>query len=210
MSSAPLHVLDHPLADDALLRLRDEKTPPPAFREAVHQLTMLLGMEALRDAPRRPVRVRTPLEETDAATLAVRILVAPVLRAGLGMVDPLQTLVPDAVIGCLGFYRNEESLEPVAYYEKLPGPSDDWLPLLVDPMLATGGTAVAALDLLRKQGFPTPRMLCVIAAPEGVKAVHDRYPEVPIYAGALDRELNDVGYILPGLGDAGDRQLGTV
>ncbi|MEQ9459719.1 MAG: uracil phosphoribosyltransferase [Phycisphaeraceae bacterium] len=210
MSDPNLHVLDHPVAGDALRQLRDERTEPPAFRGAMHRLTTLLGAQALRDAPVRQLSVRTPLEKTQAVTFAKRVLISPVLRAGLGMVDPILALVPEAVVGCLGFYRDETSLEPVPYYEKLPTPAEDWLTLLVDPMLATGGTAVAAIDLLKANGFTDLRLVCALAAPEGVAAVRSKHPELPIHAGALDRQLNEKGYILPGLGDAGDRQLGTL
>ncbi|WP_428386861.1 uracil phosphoribosyltransferase [Mucisphaera sp.] len=205
-----LTVLDHPIADDAIRQLRDHRTEPPTFREAMHRLTMLLAVEALRGAPRRMMSVQTPLEVTEASTLERRVLIAPILRAGLGMVDPILRLTPDAVVGCLGFYRDEQSLEAVPYYEKLPTAQDDWLTLVVDPMLATGGTAVAALDLLVSQGFTHLHLLSAIAAPEGVATVHASHPGVPIFTGSLDRQLNDQGYILPGLGDAGDRQLGTL
>ncbi|QDU72281.1 Uracil phosphoribosyltransferase [Mucisphaera calidilacus] len=210
MHDEQLRILDHPLADDALRLMRDETTGPAAFRGALERMTTLLCVAALEDAPRQAMLVRTPLEETAAATLGGRVLIAPVLRAGLGMVDPMLRLVPDAVVGCLGFYRNEQSLQPVAYYEKLPEAGEDYTTLVVDPMLATGGTSVAALDLLKERGFPSPKLLCVIAAPEGVMAVRSVHPDVAIVAGALDRELNERGYILPGLGDAGDRQLGTL
>jgi uracil phosphoribosyltransferase len=207
-----LHVSQHPAVLHKLSILREEKTEPKKFREIVRELSWLLGYEALADARVRPVRVTTPIEETDAHELGDRIGLVPILRAGLGMVDAMLELMPTAEVWHLGLFRDERTLRPVEYYNKLPDSASVDLCLILDPMLATGGSATAAIEVLKRWGAVTPvriKLVNLIAAPEGVAAVTEAHPDVHIHCAALDRELNDRGYIMPGLGDAGDRQFGT-
>jgi len=192
--------------------LRDEGTEPKKFREVVRELSWLLGYEALADARVRPLDVRTPLETMTGHELADRIGLIPILRAGLGMVDAMLELMPTAQVWHLGLFRDERTLRPVEYYNKLPDSASVDLCLILDPMLATGGSATAAIDVLKKWGAVKPvriKLINLIAAPEGVKAVQEAHPDVEIHCAALDRGLNEKGYIIPGLGDAGDRQFGT-
>ena len=204
-----LHVSRHPAVLHKLAILRDEDTEPKKFREVVRELSWLLGYEALADARVRPVNVPTPMETTEASELADRIGLVPILRAGLGMVDAMLELMPTAQVWHLGLFRDERTLRPVEYYNKLPDSATVDLCLILDPMLATGGSATAAIDVLKRWGAVRIKLVNLIAAPEGVRAVTEAHPDVEIYAAALDRALNDHGYILPGLGDAGDRQFGT-
>ena len=213
MSLPPtLHVSSHPAVLHKLAVLRDEKTEPKKFREVVRELSWLLGYEALADARLRSLDVRTPMETMAGHELADRIGLIPILRAGLGMVDAMLELMPTAQVWHLGLFRDERTLEPVEYYNKLPDSATVDLCLILDPMLATGGSATAAIEILKRWGAVKPvriKVLNLIAAPEGVAAVTTAHPDVEIHCAALDRQLNDVGYILPGLGDAGDRQFGT-
>jgi uracil phosphoribosyltransferase len=212
MSPPNLHVSTHPAVLHKLGILRNEKTEPKKFREVVRELSWLLGYEALADARVRGIRVRTPLEEMDGDELGDRIGLIPILRAGLGMVDAMLELMPTAEVWHLGLFRDERTLRPVEYYNKLPDSANVDLCLILDPMLATGGSATAAIEVLKRWGAVHPvriKLVNLIAAPEGVEAVTKAHPDVEIYCAALDRELNDKGYILPGLGDAGDRQFGT-
>jgi len=204
-----LHVSQHPAVRHKLALLRDERTEPKKFRELVRELSWLLGYEALADARLGPVTVRTPLEEIQADRLADRIGLVPILRAGLGMVDAMLELMPTAEVWHLGLFRDERTLRPVEYYNKLPDSATVDLCLILDPMLATGGSATAAIEVLKRWGATRIKLINLIAAPEGVEAVSSAHPDVAIYCAALDRQLNDKGYILPGLGDAGDRQFGT-
>jgi uracil phosphoribosyltransferase len=207
-----LHVSNHPAVQHKLRILRDETTEPKKFREIVRELSWLLGYEALADARLRPHAVRTPLETTAASELDDRIGLVPILRAGLGMVDAMLELMPTAQVWHLGLFRDERTLRPVEYYNKLPDSATVDLCLILDPMLATGGSATAAIEVLKRWGAVTPvriKLVNLIASPEGVKTVSEAHPDVEIYAAALDRQLNEKGYILPGLGDAGDRQFGT-
>ena len=206
------HVSSHPAVLHKLAILRDEKTEPKKFREIVRELSWLLGYEALADARLRERDVRTPLEVTPAHELGERIGLVPILRAGLGMVDAMLELMPTAEVWHLGLFRDERTLQPVEYYNKLPDAASVDLCLILDPMLATGGSATAAIEVLKKWGAVTPvriKLVNLIAAPEGVEAVATAHPDVEIHAAALDRQLNEKGYIMPGLGDAGDRQFGT-
>jgi uracil phosphoribosyltransferase len=212
MSTPTLHVSQHPAILHKLAILRDEATEPKKFREVVRELSWLLGYEALADARVRPLEVRTPLETMQGAELADRIGLVPILRAGLGMVDAMLELMPTAQVWHLGLFRDERTLRPVEYYNKLPTSATVDLCLILDPMLATGGSATAAIEVLKRWGAVHPvriKLVNLIAAPEGVEAVTKAHPDVEIYCAALDRQLNDVGYIQPGLGDAGDRQFGT-
>jgi uracil phosphoribosyltransferase len=206
------HVSTHPAVRHKLSILRDERTEPKKFREIVRELSWLLGYEALSDARVRPLTVRTPIEETQAEELADRIGLVPILRAGLGMVDAMLELMPTAEVWHLGLFRDERTLRPVEYYNKLPDSASVDLCLILDPMLATGGSATAAIEVLKRWGAVTPvriKLVNLIASPEGVAAVTAAHPDVEIHCAALDRQLNDKGYIMPGLGDAGDRQFGT-
>jgi uracil phosphoribosyltransferase len=204
-----LHVSRHPAVLHKLAILRDEETEPKKFREVVRELSWLLGYEALADARVRDLRVRTPIEETNAHELADRIGLVPILRAGLGMVDAMLELMPTAQVWHLGLFRDERTLRPVEYYNKLPDSATVDLCLILDPMLATGGSASAAIEVLKRWGAVRIKLVNLIAAPEGVEAVTRAHPDVPIYTASLDRQLNERGYIMPGLGDAGDRQFGT-
>ena len=207
-----LHVSQHPAVRHKLGILRDVKTEPKKFREVVRELSWLLGYEALADARMRQVDVPTPIEVMAGEELAERIGLIPILRAGLGMVDAMLELMPTAEVWHLGLFRDERTLRPVEYYNKLPDSATVDLCLILDPMLATGGSATAAIEVLKRWGAVTPvriKLVNLIAAPEGVAAVTKAHPDVEIYTAALDRQLNEKGYIMPGLGDAGDRQFGT-
>ena len=204
-----LHVSEHPAVRHKLGILRDEATEPKKFREVVRELSWLLGYEALADARTRAIDVTTPLEVMEGAELADRIGFIPILRAGLGMVDAFLELMPTAQVWHLGLFRDERTLRPVEYYNKLPDSATVDLCLILDPMLATGGSATAAIEVLKRWGAVRIKLVNLIAAPEGVEAVTKAHPDVEIYTAALDRQLNEKGYIMPGLGDAGDRQFGT-
>ncbi|MFZ5852916.1 MAG: uracil phosphoribosyltransferase [Chloroflexota bacterium] len=199
----------HPAVLHKLAILRSVTTEPKKFREVVRELSWLLGYEALADARVRPLTVETPLETTEAHQLADRIGLVPILRAGLGMVDAMLELMPTAQVWHLGLFRDERTLRPVEYYNKLPDSATVDLCLILDPMLATGGSATAAIEVLKRWGAVRIKLVNLIAAPEGVRAVTSAHPDVEIYCAALDRQLNERGYIMPGLGDAGDRQFGT-
>ena len=209
MPSTNLHVSQHPAVLHKLAILRDENTEPKKFREVVRELSWLLGYEALADVAVRPLEIRTPLETMTAAELSERVGFVPILRAGLGMVDAMLELMPTAQVWHLGLFRDERTLRPVEYYNKLPDSATVDLCLILDPMLATGGSATAAIEVLKKWGAVRIKLVNLIAAPEGVAAVTAAHPDVDIYCAALDRSLNEKGYIQPGLGDAGDRQFGT-
>jgi uracil phosphoribosyltransferase len=205
----PITVLDHALAAQIVTRLRDETTPPERFRPLTRALTRILVVEATRTLPSQPTRVRTPLEETDGSTLSSEIVAVPILRAGLGMLDALLELLPDANVGYFGLERDENTAVARSYYNKLP-PMDGRTALLLDPMLATGGSAASAASRLYEAGAAHAVLLCVVAAPEGVERLATEFPQMHIVAAALDRELNDRKYIMPGLGDFGDRLYGTL
>lgn len=205
-----LQVVDHPLIQHKVTKLRDRSTPIKVFKELAGEITLLLAYEVTRGLPLEEVKVQTPLEVTTGARIrGKKAVVVPILRAGLGMVDAVLSLMPGARVGHVGLYRDEESLEPVEYYCKIPPRPEGRLFIVVDPMLATGGSAIAAVRLLKERGASEVRFVCLVAAPEGAQAMADAHPDVPVFAAALDRELNDQGYILPGLGDAGDRLFGT-
>ena len=204
-----VQVSHHPAALHKLALLRDARTDPKKFRELVREISWLVGYEALADARLRDVPVTTPMEETLGAELADRIGLVPILRAGLGMLDAMLELMPTAQVWHLGLFRDERTLRPVEYYNKLPDSATVDLCLILDPMLATGGSATAAIDVLKRWGAVRIKLVNLIAAPEGVRAVTGSHPDVQIYCAAVDRQLNERGYILPGLGDAGDRQFGT-
>jgi len=204
-----LYVSKHPAVLHKLALLRDERTDPKKFRELVREISWLVGYEALADTPLNEIEVRTPLEVTTGHELAERIGLVPILRAGLGMIDAFLELFPESQVWHLGLFRDERTLRPVEYYNKLPDQTTVDTCLILDPMLATGGSATAAIEVLKDWGAKRIKMVNLIAAPEGVAAVTEAHPDVTIYCAALDRQLNEKGYIQPGLGDAGDRQFGT-
>ncbi len=203
-------VVSHPLVQHKLGLLRDITTTTQMFRQLVNELTLLLTYEATKDLADEEVEIETPLERTTARRISgKKVAVVPILRAGVGMLDAVLSLVPGARVGFIGLFRDEETLEPVEYYVKLPGDIADRDVILLDPMLATGNSTVAAIETVQRSGATSVRLIALIAAPEGVDRVHRDHPDVPIVVASVDRELNDVGYILPGLGDAGDRLYGT-
>ena len=204
-----LIVVNHPVLDDRLAVLRDAATPHGVFRLALHEASAILAIEATRDLPTVERTIETPLESAGARRLEAPIIIVPVLRAGLGMVEGFLRLLADARVGHLGLQRNEDTLEPTGYFERLPPGLGEAYVFLLDPMLATGGSAVAALDRLKANGARRLRLICLVAAPEGVEAVREVHPDVSIWTAALDRQLDEHGYIRPGLGDAGDRVFGT-
>ncbi len=205
-----LTLVRHPLVQHKISILRDRATPTKIFKELVDEIAMLMAYEATIDLGLETVEVDTPLERTTGQRVSgKKLTLVPILRAGLGMVEGILKLVPAARVGHIGLYRDHDTLEPVDYYFKIPGDAAERDFLLLDPMLATGGSAVAAINSLKRAGAQRIRFLCIVAAPIGVTRVHDAHPDVPIICAALDRELNEHGYILPGLGDAGDRLFGT-
>jgi len=207
---AKLTVMDHPLIQHKLSLIRDKRTGPKEFRELIDEVATLMAYEVTRDLPLCEVEIETPVARTTTHVLAGKKLgVVPILRAGLGMVDGILKLVPAARVGHIGLYRDPETLQPVEYYCKLPTDAAERELIVVDPMLATGGSAVAAIQFLKDRGCHNIRLVNLIAAPEGIKAVQDAHPDVDIFVAALDEKLNDHGYIVPGLGDAGDRLYGT-
>ncbi|HEY4659473.1 MAG TPA: uracil phosphoribosyltransferase [Gemmatimonadaceae bacterium] len=205
-----LSLVRHPLVQHKLTLLRDRRTPTKIFKELVDEIAMLMAYEATADLALEETEVETPLEHTIGRRVSgKKLTLVPILRAGLGMVEGILKLVPSARVGHIGLYRDHETLKPVDYYFKVPGDTSERDFLLLDPMLATGGSAVAAIDSLKRAGAQRIRFLCLVASPAGVARVHEAHPDVPIICAALDRELDEHGYILPGLGDAGDRLFGT-
>lgn len=204
-----LHIIEHPLVQHKLSIMRDKETSTMKFRELLQEIAMLMGYEITRDLPLAYEDIETPLMKMKAPKIAgKKVVIVPILRAGLGMVDGLMKLMPSARIGHIGLYRDEETCQPMFYYYKMPA-GKERLVLLTDPMLATGGSVCDAIDRLKADGFSNIRLVCLVASPEGVKAVQQQHPEVDIYLAALDEGLNEKNYILPGLGDAGDRIFGT-
>jgi uracil phosphoribosyltransferase len=202
-------LIDHPVIQTKLTELRDYTTDHRKFRALLDEIASFMVYEVTRDWPTTAKPVQTPLERTTGRVLAKRVTLVPILRAGLGMSEGVLRLLPDARLGHLGVYRDEKTLEPVPYYKKLPPDIASTEVLLIDPMLATGGSASAAAQVLKESGVISMKFVCLVAAPEGIATVHRQHPELPIYCAAIDRELNNKGYILPGLGDAGDRLFGT-
>jgi len=204
-----LHVLNHPLITHKLTQMRDEKTGTKDFRQNLDEIAGLMAYEITRDMPLKDVVIRTPLEEMKTQVLAKDIVLVPILRAGLGMVDGIRALIPTAKVGHIGLYRDEETLEPHEYFAKFPSNLSEAEVMVLDPMLATGGSAEAAIELVKKRGAKSIRLVCLVGAPEGVARIEKEHPGIDIYLAALDEKLNEVGYIVPGLGDAGDRIFGT-
>lgn len=204
-----VHIIDHPLVQHKLSIMRNKKTSTNKFRQSLQEISMLMGYEITKDFPLAYEEIETPLQKMKAPKVAgKKVVIAPILRAGLGMVDGLLSLIPSARVGHIGMYRDEETCLPVFYYYKMPA-NKDRLVILTDPMLATGGSACDAIARLKEDGFTNIRMMALVASPQGLKAVCDAHPDVDIYLAALDDDLNERKYILPGLGDAGDRIFGT-
>ena len=207
---AKITIFDHPLISHKTTILRDKNTPSKEFRENIEEITMLMCFDALRDLPTEDVEVETPLKKTIQKRIeGKKLAIVPILRAGLGMVGGIQRLVPSAKVGHIGMYRDEKTLVPHEYYCKLPDNIGERLVVVVDPMLATGGSATDAISQIKSYGGKNIKFLCIIAAPEGLKALNEAHPDVDIYCANLDEGLNEHAYILPGLGDAGDRIFGT-
>jgi uracil phosphoribosyltransferase len=206
----PVHIVDHPLVHDALAELRDKRTTPDRFRRAATRISVLLAAEAMREVPSQTVTVDTPLGPADGLKTSDDVVIVPVLRAGLGMLDAVLELVPRARVGHIGLQRDEMTAVASQYYAKLPPALDNSFVLMIDPMLATGGSAVAALDLLRAAGARQVRIVCIVAAPEGLSVVERHHPGVGIFTPVIDRGLNERKFIVPGLGDFGDRLYGTL
>ncbi|MEA3328106.1 MAG: uracil phosphoribosyltransferase [Chloroflexota bacterium] len=199
----------HPLVKHKLTKLRDKRTKPKKFRELVRELAALLTYEATADLAIQPVSIETPMAITEGSDLKEKIGLVPILRAGLGMVEGVWGLMPSAEVWHIGLYRDERTLKPVAYYNRLPIAPTVSVCLILDPMLATGGSAVATVDILKNWGVSKIKFIALIAAPEGIEFLHNKHPDVPIHLASIDDHLNEIGYIVPGLGDAGDRQFGT-
>ena len=203
-------ILDHPLIQHKISRLRDENTGTNEFRKLIEEIAMLMGYEALRDLPMEDVEIKTPIETCKSPMISgKKMAVVPILRAGLGMVEGMLAMIPAAKIGHIGLYRDPETLAPVEYYCKLPSDIASREVFVTDPMLATGGSATAAITMLKEKGAKKIHFMCIIASPEGIEKMHEVHPDVDVFVGALDDHLNEHGYIVPGLGDAGDRIFGT-
>lgn len=204
-----VHIIDHPLVQHKLSIMRSKETSTMMFRKTLEEISMLMGYEITRDIPLTYQEIETPLQKMNAPTIAgKKVVIAPILRAGLGMVDGLLNLIPSARVGHIGLYRDEVTCQPVFYYYKMPS-GKDRLVIVTDPMLATGGSACDAITRLKNDGFTNIKLMCLVASPQGIKRVNDEFPEIDIYVASVDDGLNDKNYILPGLGDAGDRIFGT-
>ena len=204
-----LEVLNHPLITHKLTQMRKTKTGTKDFRENLDEIAELMAYEVCRDLPVQPVEIETPVAPCVGYELSIEVIIVPILRAGIGLLDGIRRLVPTAKVGFIGLYRDEETLEPHEYFAKFPKGLEDAVVMVVDPMLATGGSAVAALDAIKARGAKNIKLVCLVGVPEGVKAVQTAHPDVDIYLAAMDDHLNERGYIVPGLGDAGDRIFGT-
>ena len=211
MNENNVHIMTHPLIQHKISMLRDKQTGTNEFRKLIEEIATLMGYEALRDLPLEDVEIETPIETCQTPMIAgKKLAIVPILRAGLGMVEGLLALVPSAKIGHIGLYRDHVTHEPHEYYCKIPDPIDQRLIVALDPMLATGGSAIAAVDFIKQHGGKQIKFMCIIAAPEGLKRLQEAHPDIQIYVGHLDRQLNEDAYICPGLGDAGDRIFGTL
>ena len=205
-----VHVIDHPMVQHKLTIMRDKETGPKDFRQLLNEISLLMGYEITREIPLEEIEIETPIRKTTAKRVSGRkMAIIPILRAGLGMVDGLLNLVPVAKVGHIGLYRNEKTHEPVVYYCKLPEDINDRFVIVTDPMLATGGSACDALQMLKERGCTNIKLMCLVAVPEGISRVQKEHPDVDIYVAAIDERLNENAYIVPGLGDAGDRIFGT-
>ena len=204
-----LTVLDHPLITHKLTLMRDEKTGTKDFRQNLDEIAELMAYEVCRDLPTQEVEVTTPIAKTVGVRISKEVVIVPILRAGIGLLDGIRRLVPTAKVGFIGLYRDEETLQPVEYFAKFPKDLEDAVVFVVDPMLATGGSAIDAITQVKARGAKNIKLVCLVGAPEGVKAMEEAHPDVDLYLAALDDKLNENGYIVPGLGDAGDRIFGT-
>ena len=204
-----LTVLNHPLITHKLTLMRDEKTGTKDFRQNLDEIAELMAYEVCRDLPLEEVEVQTPISKMRGAKISKEVVIVPILRAGIGLLDGIRRLVPTAKVGFIGLYRDEETLQPVEYFAKFPKDLEDAIVLVVDPMLATGGSAIDAIKQVKARGATNIKLVCLVGAPEGTKAMEEAHPDVDIYLAALDEKLNENGYIVPGLGDAGDRIFGT-
>ena len=204
-----LTVLDHPLITHKLTLMRDEKTGTKDFRQNLDEIAELMAYEVCRDLPTQEVEVKTPIAKTKGVRISREVVIVPILRAGIGLLDGIRRLVPTAKVGFIGLYRDEETLQPVEYFAKFPKDLEDAVVFVVDPMLATGGSAIDAITQVKARGAKNIKLVCLVGAPEGVKAMEEAHPDVDLYLAALDDKLNENGYIVPGLGDAGDRIFGT-
>ncbi|MBQ1318497.1 MAG: uracil phosphoribosyltransferase [Solobacterium sp.] len=204
-----LEVLNHPLITHKLTIMRNKETGTKDFRENLDEIAELMAYEVCRDLPVRSVDIETPMGACTGYELSKQVVIVPILRAGIGLLDGIRRLIPTAKVGFIGLYRDEETLEPHEYFAKFPKNLEDSIIMIVDPMLATGGSAIAAIDMMKKRGAKNIRLVCLVGAPEGAKAVQEAHPDVDIYLAAMDDHLNEIGYIVPGLGDAGDRIFGT-
>lgn len=204
-----LKIIDHPLISQKITNMRKKETQSPDFRRLVNEVGSLMAFEVFKDVPLSEVDIETPLAQTTGYRFAKDIVVVPILRAGLGLVEGITNILPEAKIAHIGMYRDETTLEPHTYLERYPRNIADSFVVIVDPMLATGGSAASAIEMVKNQGVKNIRLMCLVGAPEGVAKIEKEYPDVDIYLGVLDKCLNEVGYILPGLGDAGDRIFGT-
>jgi len=202
-------VLNHPLITHKLTFMRMQETGHKDFRENLDEIASLMAYEVCRDLPLKDVEITTPMAKCTSQILDTEVILVPILRAGMGLVDGIMDLIPTAKVGFIGLYRDEKTLEPVEYFAKFPKELPEGVCLVLDPMLATGGSAIAAVDMIKKRGAKNIKMVCLVGAPEGVKAFTEAHPDVDLYLAALDDHLNDIGYIVPGLGDAGDRIYGT-
>lgn len=209
MPTRPVYIFDHPVIQTRLTELRDFHTDHQRFRALLSEVASLMVYEVTRDLPTRPHPVQTPMERTTGHRLAKPIVLVPILRAGIGMAEGVLRLLPDARVGHIGACRNEQTLEASCYYTRLPHDIAQAEVLVLDPMLATGGTAISSINTLKEAGATSIRFVCIIASPEGLQALNKAHPEIPVFAASVDRQLNEKGYILPGLGDAGDRLFGT-
>jgi uracil phosphoribosyltransferase len=211
MKELKVNVIDHPLIQHKLTLMRKEETGTKDFRELLEEIAMLMAYEITRDFPLKEVEIKTPVARCKSKVLAgKKVGVVPILRAGLGMLNGVVNMIPAARVGHVGMYRDPETLKPVEYYCKLPSDVSERTLIVVDPMLATGGSAAAALKLLKEKGAKSLILMCLVAAPEGIRVINEEHPDVPLYVASIDEKLNDKGYIVPGLGDAGDRIFGTL
>ena len=209
MEGQNLNIVRHPLIQNKLTYLRNKETDNQDFRLILEELTTLMVYEITRNYPLEETEVETPLEKTTSKTLDTKVALVPILRAGVGMLEGVLNLIPKAKVGHIGLYRDHDTLQPVEYYKKLPQPLNEFQIIVVDPMLATGGTAKAGVELIKEEGGQNVQFLCLVAAPEGGENFSDKHPNVPVYTAAVDDRLDEEGYIHPGLGDAGDRLFGT-
>ena len=205
-----VHIMDHPLITHKISMLRDVNTNTKDFRQLVYEIALLMGYEATKDLTLTDTEITTPLMKTTKKVLNQKVAIVPILRAGLGMVDGVLDLIPSAKVGHIGLYRDHETLKPGEYYCKLPTDIESREVIIVDPMLATGGSSAAAITFIKQRGAKNIKLMCILAAPEGIRVLQEEHPDVELYCGAVDDKLNEKGYILPGLGDAGDRIFGTL